>query len=89
MTSILNNINICSEIPQNIKIILKSLYVFKRYSDTNIIIITKEDKVYVLGVNYYGLLGLGDIEQVYERFHCKYTIHIIYFKLNLSMTISI
>ena len=71
MTSILNNINICSEIPQNIKIILKSLYVFKRYSDTNIIIITKEDKVYVLGVNYYGLLGLGDIEQVNDFEECK------------------
>ena len=56
MTSILNNFEICSEIPQNIKINIKSFYVFTQYG---IIFVTKDDKVYGLGLNISGRLGLG------------------------------
>ena len=59
MTSILNNF----EIPRNIKINIKSFYVLYE----NLIIITKDDKVYGLGDNalYLGL-GHNDAEECTE-----------------------
>ena len=62
MTSILDNFEISSKIPQNIKIDIKSFCVFK--VDTcyvNIIFVTKNDKVYGMGSKEDGLLG-GDKE---------------------------
>ena len=65
MTSILDKFEIFSKIPQDIKIIIKSFYVFG-YSDQSIIFVTKDDKVYGLGRNRDGILGLGHKEVVNE-----------------------
>lgn len=43
--------------PQFVKLI-KSVYVFGKYG-TEVLIITKEDKVYAFGLNSFGCLGLG------------------------------
>ena len=62
MASIINNFNICSKIQQHIKINIKSFYVFNKFSEQNIIFVTNDDRVYGLGVNFYGVLGLGHEE---------------------------
>ena len=55
MTSILNKFAICEKIPQNIKLFV----VLNDSKKSNIILVTKDDKVYGLGPNYYEVLGLG------------------------------
>ena len=65
MTSILSNFEICANIPLNTKILIKSFYVFKDcFSFENMIYVTKEDKVFGLGHNYCGTLGLGHNDRV-------------------------
>ena len=56
-----NDFEICSKIPKKIKIYIRSFHVFiDSYTfDQNIIFVKENDKVYGLGVNNFGLLGLG------------------------------
>ena len=67
MTSILNHFEICAKIPENIKTNIKLFHVFND-SDLkkNIIFITNDQKVYGLGHNGYGVLGVGNGKEVEE-----------------------
>ena len=56
MTSILNYFEICSKIPQKTKNNIKSFCVFRQ---GNIIFVTKDERVFCLGLNDFGLFGLG------------------------------
>ena len=64
-----NNIDkfeICDSIPKNLKKIIKYLYVFKFYSTSNVLFVTIDDKVFGMGRNYFGVLGLGHDWEVEE-----------------------
>ena len=89
MTSILNNFEISSYIPQKFKINIKSFYVS---SDQNIIFVTKELKVYAFGENEHGFLGLGHRERVDEcteiKELSKQKIKDIFFGLDFALALS-
>ena len=63
MTSILNNYEICYKISPNVKVNIKCFNVF---NPPCIIFVTKDDKVYGLGENKGGRLGLGHTNIVEE-----------------------
>ena len=76
MSSILNKFAICEKIPQKIKSDINLFYIFNDYiKNKNIIFVTKDDKVYGLGHNYYGILGLGNNRPVAEITEIKELSH--------------
>ncbi|CAG2176780.1 unnamed protein product, partial [Oppiella nova] len=59
MSSILNIFNICDKIPETTKRSIKLFHVLNGWDGPNILFVTNEDRVYGMGANKSGSLGLG------------------------------
>ena len=63
----IDKFEICDEIHESLKKIIKYLYVFQTcYYSINVLFVTIDDKVFGLGTNVYGVLGLGHANEVKE-----------------------
>ena len=61
----IDKFEICDKIHENLKKIIKYLYVFKAFQ-INVLFVTIDDKVFGLGKNKFGVLGLGHENEVKE-----------------------
>ncbi len=59
MSSDLDKFRICDKIPEELKQEIIIFHVFDDCNATNIIFITKNDRVYGTGSNHFGSLGLA------------------------------
>ncbi|CAG2170732.1 unnamed protein product [Oppiella nova] len=66
MATYMRKFPICNKIPETLKLNIKFIHVFNEYNPNtqiyngyNALIITNDDKVYGLGDNFWGSLGLG------------------------------
>ena len=67
MSEIIEKFKICDKIPQNMRQNIKLLHVFDDcIIDKNVLFVTLDDRVYGLGDNSYGCLGLGHSETVHS-----------------------
>ena len=66
MSEIIEKFRICAKIPQNMRQNIKLLHVFDDYSinNKNVLFVTLDDRVYGLGDNSFGCLGLGHLSTV-------------------------
>ena len=71
MSKTLDNFKICRKISNNIKKQVKYFYVFNLKSHSNVLLITFNDKIYGLGYNNFGVLGLGHDNRVKELTEIK------------------
>ena len=55
-------------VDDDLKSSIKSYYVFKTYSELNVLFITKNNEVFGFGENKYGVCGQGD-DQSIEKPH--------------------
>ena len=59
MSELINSLEIFDEIPNKLKKVIKSLYVFDDFKGNNVLFVTINDKVFGFGSNYFGVCGFG------------------------------
>ena len=59
MSEIINNFELCNDIPNKLKKIIKKLYVLYDTKGYNVLFVTLNDKVFGFGSNKYGVCGFG------------------------------
>ena len=59
MNELINSLEIFDEIPNKLKKVIRSLYVFDDNKGNNVLFVTLNDKVFGFGSNNYGVCGFG------------------------------
>ena len=59
MSELINSLEIFDEIPNKLKKVIKSLYVFDERRGNNVLFVTLNDKVFGFGSNQWGVCGFG------------------------------